>query len=39
MLAMLDAMMVVPTGSDLAVGQGTLQPVQVERAGVTWMVV
>ena len=39
MLAFLDTMVVVPSGSDFAGGRGTLQPVQVERAGVTWMAV
>ncbi len=39
MLAFLDALVVVPSGSDVAAGRGTVQPVQVERGGVTWMVV
>jgi hypothetical protein len=39
MLAFLDTMIVVPSGSDFKGGRGTLQPVQVERAGVTWMAV
>ncbi len=39
MLALLDTVMVVPSGSDFAGGRGALQPVQVERAGVTWMAV
>ena len=39
MLAFLDASIVVPSGSNIAGGQGHLQPVQVERSGVTWMVV
>jgi SseB protein N-terminal domain len=38
-LAFLDTMVVVPSGSDFDGGRGTLQPVQVERAGVTWMAV
>lgn len=39
MLAFLETTVVVPSGSDFAGGRGALQPVQLERRGVTWMAV